>query len=89
MFGYQIPRNYDEALLLDKANRNSKWYDAVQLELQQIAEYNTFRDHGQAIYYRNKTVTNAPPDYKKIRVHLVFAVKHDGRHKARLVERCF
>ena len=26
-----------------------------------------------------------PPDHKKIRVHLVFDVKHDGRHKARLV----
>ena len=26
-----------------------------------------------------------PADYKKIRVHWVFAVKHDGRHKARLV----
>ena len=27
----------------------------------------------------------AGPDFKKISVHLVFAVKHDGRHKARLV----
>jgi len=26
-----------------------------------------------------------PPKYKKIRVHLIFDVKHDGRHKARLV----
>jgi hypothetical protein len=25
------------------------------------------------------------PEYKKIRVHLIYAVKHDGRHKARLV----
>ena len=85
MFGYQIPRNYEEALLLDRANRNSRWYDAVQLELQQIMEYNTFRDHGKAIFDNHKKIVNAPPDYKKIRVHLVFAVKHDGRHKARLV----
>ena len=28
---------------------------------------------------------NPGPDYTKIRVHLVYAVKHDGRHKARLV----
>ena len=28
---------------------------------------------------------NAPPGYQKIRVHLIFAVKYDGRHKARLV----
>ena len=28
---------------------------------------------------------NAPPGYQKIRVHHMFAVKYDGRHKARLV----
>ena len=28
---------------------------------------------------------NAPPVYQKIRVHLIFAVKYDCRHKARLV----
>ena len=45
--------------------------------MQQLDEYDTFKDIGK----------NAPisSDYKKIRVHLVFAVKHDGRHKARLV----
>ena len=31
------------------------------------------------------TKAQAPKGYKKIRVHLVFAVKHNGRHKARLV----
>ena len=28
---------------------------------------------------------NAPQGYQKIKVHLVFACKHDGHHKARLV----
>ena len=28
---------------------------------------------------------NAPPGYQKIRVHHIFAVKYDSRHKARLV----
>ena len=28
---------------------------------------------------------NAPPGYQKIPVHLIFAVKYNGRHKARLV----
>ena len=28
---------------------------------------------------------NAPPGYQKIRVHLILAVKYDGKHKARLV----
>ena len=36
-------------------------------------------------YDKQKKVINAPQGYQKIRVHLVFAVKYDGRHKARLV----
>ena len=31
MFGFLIPRNYTEALEFDKANNNSKWYDATRL----------------------------------------------------------
>jgi hypothetical protein len=31
-------------------------------------------------------ITNiSEPGYKRIRVHMVYDVKHDGRHKARLV----
>ena len=28
---------------------------------------------------------NAPPGYQKVRVHHIFAIKYDGRHKTRLV----
>jgi len=43
----------------------------------QLHEYKTFKDLGKGV---------KPPDgYRKIRVHLVFDVKHDGRHKSRLV----
>ena len=52
--------------------------DAITLELDQINEYNTFIDKG----YHRKVAS--PSGYKKIRVHFVFDVKHDGRHKARL-----
>ena len=53
--------------------------DAVALELQQIDEYQTFKDYGHHIKFK-------PPDgYKKIRVHLIFDIKHDGRHRAQLV----
>ena len=41
--------------------------------------------HEKTIYDNQKKVINAPAGYQKIRVHLVFAVKYDGRHKARLV----
>ena len=39
---------------------------------------------GPASYLKGKVV-NAPEGYKKFRVHLVFDVKHDGRHKSCLV----
>ena len=84
-FGFLIPRNYTEAFELDKANNNSKWYDATKAELNSIHSYQVFQKHEKAQYDKQKKVINAPPGYQKIRVHLIFAVKYDGRHKARLV----
>jgi hypothetical protein len=78
-YGHEVPRSYAHAIRIDERNRNRRWQEAIELELQQINEYGAFTDLG----HHTKT---APPDgYKKIRVHLVFDVKHDGRHKARLV----
>ena len=34
---------------------------------------------------KSNRITNAPQGYQKIKVHLVFACKHDGHYKARLV----
>ena len=54
--------------------------------MDQINEYNVFQHHGIAQYDPNsRKVSKAPNGYQKIRVHLIFAVEHDGRHKARLV----
>jgi hypothetical protein len=50
----------------------------MALELGQIDEYVTFIDKG------HHTKVNPPSGFEKIRVHLVF-IKHDVRHKARLV----
>ena len=85
MFGFLIPRNYTEALEFDNANNNSKWYDATNAELDSIHSYQVFQKHEKAQYDKQKKVINAPPGYQKIRAHLIFAVKYDGRHKARLV----
>jgi hypothetical protein len=76
-YGYEIPRDYKHAMELDLRNGNTLWRDATALELAQIAEYNTFQDLGLK--------ADPPSGYKKIRVHLVYDCKHDGRHKARLV----
>ena len=39
MFGYLIARNYMEAMLFDFENKNSKWYDAIKLEMESMLEY--------------------------------------------------
>ena len=85
MFGYLIPRNYMKAMQFDSENKNSKWYDAIRLEMESMLEYNVFKKWDKAILDKHKKVTNPPKVYHGIRVHLVFAVKFDGRHKARLV----
>ena len=85
MFGYLIPRNYMEAMQFDSENKNSKWYDAIKLEMESMAEYKVFKKWDKAILDKHKKVKNPPKGYQRIKIHLVFAVKFDGRHKARLV----
>ena len=85
MFGHLIPRNYIEAMQFDSENKNSKWYDAIKLEMESMLEYKVFKNWDKAILDKNKKVMNPPKGYHRIKVHLVYAVKFDGRHKARLV----
>jgi len=76
MCGFQVPRNHTEALELDRVNGNTMWTDAETTELNQIDEGKSFLDKGVGF--------NPGSDCKRIRVCMVHAVKHDGRHKARL-----
>jgi hypothetical protein len=52
------------------------WQYAMTKEIKNIQAHKTFKDMGKVAYVN---------DYKKIIVHFVLAVKHDLRHKARLV----
>jgi hypothetical protein len=72
-YSYEIPRTYEQAKRLDLKNGNSLWGEATALELGQIDEYATFIDKG------HHTKASPPNGFKKIRDHLVFDVKHDGR----------
>jgi len=76
-YDYEIPRTIKEAYELDKKNGNTFWHDALSLELLQLHEYKTFLNMGMD--------DCKPEGYKRIQVHFVFDVKHDDRHKARLV----
>ena len=65
---------------------NNKWKEATDLELEQIKEYQVFKDFGRAkAVYDKKHITNAPKGHQKIRVHFVFDDKHCGKVKARLL----
>ena len=65
---------------------NNKWKEATDLELEQIKEYQVFKDFGRAkAVYDKKHITNEPKGHQKIRVHFVFDVKHCGKFKARLL----
>ena len=74
--GFQVPKDFNDA-------SNTHWQDAMDLELTQIHEYKVFKDIGKAQFHDGKAVT--PDGFQKIRVHFVYAVKHDGKFKARLV----
>ena len=53
---------------LDEKNKNTKWAESENLEIAQLNEYNAFQDKG----YK----APIPQGYKKIQVHMVYAVNH-------------
>jgi hypothetical protein len=77
MYGFLVALNHQQAMEMDAANGNTKWYDSEITELGCIDAYDTFTDMGKGY--------DPGPDYKKINVHIIYAVKHDGRHRSRLV----
>ena len=81
MFGYEVPKNYADALRLDEENGNHKWAEAIDKEITGIDDYTTFEDLG------HRDTVNPPRDHQRIKLMWTFAVKHDGRFKARLCAR--
>ena len=76
-YGFKIPTNHNEAVQFDKENNNTCWQDAEALEIKLLHQYCTFEDLG--------IISDTPENYKRIRCLWVYDVKHDGRHRARLV----
>ena len=77
MYGVEIPRDSFQARRLDTKNGNTKWVDSEHLELKQLFDYKFAIDKGPG--------DQPLPGYTKIRCRMIYAVKHDGRHKARYV----
>jgi Reverse transcriptase (RNA-dependent DNA polymerase) len=76
-YGYEVPNNHTDAMMLDLKNGNNKWKDAANLEIKQLMDYKTFVDIGKG--------TKPPDGYQKIIYRMIYDVKHDGRHRGRLV----
>jgi hypothetical protein len=76
-FDIQVPKGIKNAIDLDKKNENQLSQESIKTELKQLTDYQTFivLDSGEDI----------PTGYQKIPYHMVFDVKCDLRHKARLV----
>jgi hypothetical protein len=76
-YGFEIPRDYKHAIALDEKHGTTQWVDATSLEMVQLNDSNCFHDQGKGV--------DIPKGFKKICVHLIYDVKHNGRHKAQLV----
>ena len=61
-FGIQVPQSHKQAMELDAKNGNHLWRDSERQELEQIDEYEAFKDQGFK--------AAPPPGYKRIRVHM-------------------
>ena len=64
--GFQVPKDYNDAIRLDKENSNTQWQDEIDLELTQIHEYKVFKDTGKAQFHNGKAVT--PDGFQKARL---------------------
>ena len=69
-YGFQVPRNHEEAVAIDERMGNTMWQDAEKLEIQQLFDYEAFKSIGL------KAPT--PEGYQRIPCHMVYDVKHDG-----------
>jgi hypothetical protein len=75
-FGIRIPRTVTEAREFDTRNGNSLWEDAMKSEIDALNAYDTFINKGRI---------GSLDGFKKIPLRMIFDVKHDLRHRARLV----
>ena len=66
-----------QEMILHTEAGNNLWFEAIEMELKQINEYNTFRmlEKGEGV----------PMGCQKIPYHIVFYVKFDLRRTVRLV----
>ena len=76
-YGVKVPRTIKQAIDLDAANGNNLWQESIKLEIQALTDLECFDfkdpDH------------KCGPQYQRTTLMMIFGVKQDLRHKARLV----
>ena len=79
-YGIFVYKKFKEAILIDKENGDTLWWDAIMKEMKNVRpDFEMFDKHKEDI----------PIGYQQIKCHMIFDVKlgENFRHKARLVGR--
>ena len=63
-FGYQVPTHLRDAYKLGKENGNTKWAEAIRVEVNKLKEYDVFEAMAEG--------ARAPEGYSQIPLHWVF-----------------
>jgi hypothetical protein len=77
-FGVEIPRSVEHALELDCIHHSSKWQDAMNAEIGQHADYDTF-----IVLDEGVTNFNDKAAYELVLSYMVFEVKFNLHHKVK------
>ena len=76
--GWEVPRDYAHARQLDIHNGNNKWKEAIDLEIEQIKEYQVFTDVGNAYLQaltREKLYIVGGPEFEELQGHVLVMYK--------------
>jgi hypothetical protein len=77
-FGIRVPKTVEQAQAIDKENGDTLWWDAILMEMKNVRP---------AFEQWEKSESELPVGYQKIKCHFVFDIKmgENFRRKARLV----
>ena len=77
--GWEVPRDYTHAPQLDIHNGNNKWKETIDLEIEQIKEYQVFTDVGNAYLQaltREKLYIVGGPEFEELQGHVLVILHH-------------
>lgn len=77
-YGIEVPRDPEHALKLDEANGNHNWAEAMGIEVDDLLKLDCFE-------FKEAGWRPSESGWQSTTLHMIFDVKHDLRHKARLV----